>query len=89
MNESIKRHGPLLLNERQPFGNVRDIDSMDGQGRPAEHFNRPLGSLSPVGNNGYNHAESMADKNPGAYAYACRGVNDPLTHWTGSPKGAA
>jgi hypothetical protein len=73
-----------LVDERQVFGNVKNEICMPGQGKPAEHFNHP-GSTSPVENNGRTVVESFGDKNPGAHAEACKGLDNPF--WpTGHPK---
>lgn len=74
-----------LLNQSQPFGNVKDERPMDGMGRPKAMDSKPLGGETMRGNAGLDHGPSFADKNPGAHAYACRNVNNPFA-WTGHPK---
>jgi hypothetical protein len=78
----------FLLNEKQPFGLHRDERTM-GPGLNGIPTSNPTGGLTMRANNGSDHGPSFADKNPGAHAYACRGIDHPLTHWTGKPKGEA
>ncbi len=78
----------FILDETQPFGVVRQTNSMGGMGRPAEHINRPLGNVTMIPNNGADHGPSFADKNPGAHAQACAHYDNPF-YWSGRPKGAA
>jgi len=73
-----------LVDERQVFGSVKDEICLPGQGKPAIHKNMP-GSTSSVENNGRTVEESFGDKNPGAYALASKGIDNPF--WpTGHPK---
>jgi hypothetical protein len=79
------RVGRFVLDEKQPFGEVHQHMPHPGQGRPAEHMNRPLGPETQVPNNGYDHPVSMADKNPGAHEQACARRSQPF-YWSGIPK---
>lgn len=67
-----------LVNESQPFGQKSDARMMPAtMGNAAPHVNRP-GSDMTNGNNGRTVVESFADKNPGAYDYACRNRDNPF-----------
>ncbi len=81
-----KRVGSFVLNDKQPFGVVHEHKAHPGEGRPAEHVNRPLGRETQVPNNGVDHPASVANKNPGAHEQACKHVDNPY-YWSGHPKG--
>ncbi len=77
-----------LVDEKQAFGQVKNEVTMPGQGRPAEMLSKPLGADTVVGNQGMDHPDSMADKNPMAHAQACAHLDNPF-FWSGHPKGRA
>lgn len=61
-----------LVNEQQPFGRKFETEAhRSTMATPKGMENRP-GSEYVNGNNGRTVVESFADKNPGAYEYACR-----------------
>ncbi len=69
----------FIIRDKQPFGEVHNqyehkgtLPNMPG------HSNANLGSTTANGDNGKTHVESFADKNPGAYEYACRGRDNPF-----------
>lgn len=67
-----------LVNEQQPFGFKQDLITMPAtMGNKPSISNRP-GATETNGNNGRTVVESFADKNPGAYAQACKGRDNPF-----------
>lgn len=69
----------FIINDKQPFGEVHDQNEHPGTlpNHPG-HSNGNLGRDTYNGNNGRTIVESFADKNPGAYDYACRGRDNPF-----------
>lgn len=67
-----------LVNEAQVFGVVHNTPMFPTTiAKPADTRNS-VGATTQINNHGQNHVESFADKNPGAYAQACRGRDNPF-----------
>jgi hypothetical protein len=78
--------GDLLLDIKQPFGQVHKDTIMPENISIMQPMENQLGGNRMVGNNGFDHAPPIKDSpNPDAEAYACRGLDSPLTYWTGKP----
>ena len=73
-----------LVNQRQPFGDVKNI--IMHPGLPIQHGgpNRP-GALTERSNNCYDSRISDADPNPRAMEQATTHSDDPF-YWTGHPR---
>lgn len=70
-----------VIHEAQPFGFVRDHNMMGGD-RGVPHVHNVVGAPTEVENRGMSVQISNADKNPGAYAAACKHRDNPF-FWTG------
>jgi len=73
-----------IIHERQPFGVVRDHYMHKGDAGMVPHRNA-TGSTNEVENRGISVQISDADKNPGAYAQACRHRDNPFA-FVGMPE---
>ncbi len=74
----------FLVEEAQPFGQVRDTKAMSGSPCDYGFSAKSLGDKTVRDNHGYNHGPSFADKAPDAQARANAHMSDPY-FWTGHP----
>jgi hypothetical protein len=66
-----------LVNQKQPFGNVHNVNAHPGDAYPAPTRN-PLADGTQVMNNGATMHPSFADKNPNAQVQASRNGHQPF-----------